>query len=254
APLISGGKVVIAQSAVGLSPRYRDEDIRLINTVPSVIGEMVRAGSIPMTVTTINLAGEPLQRKLVDDVYRGSQVKRIVNLYGPTEYTTYATYAEIGSQQKSDPTVGKPLVNAAVYVLDEKQQAVPVGVVGELYIGGTGLARGYLNQPAQTAERFLPNPFSERAGERIYRTGDLVKYRDDGQLEFIGRRDHQIKLRGFRIELGEIEMALASTPGVDQAVVVLREDEPGRKRLVAYVTYGVEHQIDDRELRHKLRE
>src|SRR5262249_45706236 len=155
-------KVVVAQSGAEVSAKCWDEGIRLINTVPSVIGELVRTGGISATVTTINLAGEALKRKLVDEVYRGGQVKRIVNLYGPTEYTTYATYAEVETGQTSDPTIGRPVANTAVFVLDETHQLVPVGVAGELYIGGEGLARGYMNQPGQTAERFLPSPFSKQ--------------------------------------------------------------------------------------------
>src|SRR5262249_7205493 len=150
--------------------------------------------------------------------------------------------------------IGRPTSNTTAYVLDERQEAAPGGVIGELYLGGDGLARGYLNRPEQTDGRFLPNPFSERSGERMDRTGDLVRYGDDGQLEFIGRYDNQIKLRGFRIEPGEIEAALMSNPRVECAVAVLREDGAGEKRLVAYVVPNAESAIDTQNLRFHLRE
>ncbi|SDZ37841.1 non-ribosomal peptide synthase domain TIGR01720, partial [Thermoactinomyces sp. DSM 45892] len=160
----------------------------------------------------------------------------LINMYGITETTVHTTYYPItleDAKGASGSKIGKRIPDLEVYIFDRHEQIVPVGIAGELYIGGAGLARGYLNRPELTEERFVPHPF--KAGERLYRTGDLVRYLPDGNLEFMGRIDHQVKIRGFRIELGEIEAALQEYPSIKEAVVLVREDEPGDKRLVAYV-------------------
>ena len=161
----------------------------------------------------------------------------VVNNYGPTETAVVATSGVVAPAPNGTalPSIGRPIAGAQAYVLDENQQPVPAGTLGELYIGGRGVALGYLNRPELTAERFLQDPFSEVPGSRMYRTGDLVRLRPSGDLEFVGRADGQVKIRGFRVELGEVEAVLASHPQVEQAAVVAREDVPGDKRLIGYI-------------------
>jgi thioesterase domain-containing protein/acyl carrier protein len=159
----------------------------------------------------------------------------LINHYGPTENSVVSTVGEVAYGRGEVPAIGKPIANTQAYVLDGSYEPLPVGGKGELFLGGEGLARGYFNRPELTAEKFVPNPFGERAGERLYRTGDLVRWDANGDLHFLGRADDQVKLRGYRIELGEIENVLGSHETVEQAVVMVREDQPGMKRLAAYV-------------------
>jgi amino acid adenylation domain-containing protein len=196
---------------------------------PSALGAMPYE-SLP-ALQTIIVAGEVCPSNIVA---RWSPHRRFFNAYGPTETSIWATVAEC-SDSSVNPPIGRPIANTEVYVLDQRGQVVPVGVAGELYIGGAGLARGYWQRAELTAERFLPDPFSVAPGERLYRTGDLVRYLEAGELEYLGRLDQQVKVRGHRIELGEIEAVLGQHERVRQSVVVAREDVPGQKQLVAYV-------------------
>lgn len=161
----------------------------------------------------------------------------LVNNYGPTENTVVTTSVKITPDLLTEkaPPIGRPISNTQVYILDQYQQPVPIGIPGELYIGGSGLAKGYLNRPELTDSKFIANPFSQKLSDRLYKTGDLVRYGNDGQIEFVGRIDHQVKIRGFRIELGEIETVLNQHPQVKEAIIIAREDQPGVKRLCAYV-------------------
>lgn len=230
-PLCCGGKVILAENALALGGLGPANEVRMINTVPSAIRELLRMRAVPPTVQVINLAGEPLSSDLVDQIYSETRVAKVFDLYGPTETTTYSTGGIRRRGQRA--TIGRPLANEQVYLLDSALRLVPIGNPGELFIGGDGVARGYLNQPRLTEERFIAHPF--KPGARLYRTGDLARWRADGMLEYLGRSDHQVKIRGFRIELGEIEAALKAYPGVSSTVVVAREDIPGEKTLVAYV-------------------
>src|SRR5882762_2671038 len=238
-PWSVGGAVIVAENIISLPELSATGEVTLINTVPSAMTELVRSGAVPASVLTVNLAGEALPSSLVCDLYERTQVRNVYNLYGPTEATTYATYAPVGAN--ADVTIGKPIANTQAYILDSHRKLVPQGVPGELYLGGEGLARGYFGHPDLTAEKFVSNPFSPTPGARLYKTGDLARLLPDGNIEYLGRNDHQVKIRGFRIELEEIEAALASHPGVREAVVVAREDVPGEKRLVAYYTASNAH-------------
>jgi amino acid adenylation domain-containing protein len=234
-PLTIGGCVHVVRDALVLVERRpRHETITLINTVPSTLQALVTAGVVPSSVQTVNVAGEPLARVLVEQVFATTGVGRVCNLYGPSETTTYSTWVSMPRATGFVSHIGRPVANTQVYVLDGRRQPVPVGVVGELYIGGAGVARGYLSRPAKTAECFVADPFSVVPGARLYRTGDQGRWRADGALEFLGRGDFQVKVRGYRIELGEIEAKLLEHPAVQDAVVVTRPDGQGSPRLVGY--------------------
>src|SRR5947209_10103374 len=161
----------------------------------------------------------------------------LVNNYGPTEATVVATCGLVPPTEHANgpPSIGRPIANTQIYILDEHLRQVPIGVPGELHIGGVGLARGYLNRPELSEEKFIPHPFGDEPGARLYRTGDLARYLPDGQVAFMGRIDHQIKIRGYRIEPGEIVSVLNEHPAVQTSLVLAREDSPGDKYLVAYV-------------------
>ncbi len=204
-------------------------------------------------VRQLLVGGEALS---VSHVRRGLEALpdvQLINGYGPTENTTFSCCYPIESARAADVhsiPIGRPIANSQAYVLDQQGQPVPVGVIGELYLGGAGLARGYLRRPELTAERFVPHPFSQEPGARLYRTGDLVRSLPDGSLEFLGRADQQVKLHGFRIELGEIEAVLRQHPLVREAVVLMREEVPGNQRLVAYVVPQQPMSFAVGELRH----
>jgi len=234
-PLSWGGRVVLMRDPLELSQSPRAAEVTLVNTVPSAGAELVGLGALPGSVGTVNLAGEPLPNRLAQDLYQCAAVQRVFNLYGPSEDTTYSTFTLVERGARGQVSIGRPIADTQVYIVDGRMNPVPVGVIGELYIGGEGLARGYLDRPDLTAERFVPDPLGDRPGGRLYRTGDLARWGAEGDIEFLGRVDFQVKIRGFRIELGEIEAVLSEHPTVRQACVLAREDEPGEKRLVAYV-------------------
>ncbi|AFZ30327.1 amino acid adenylation domain protein [Gloeocapsa sp. PCC 7428] len=227
-PLSWGGKVIVIENLLHLQTSVAAQKVTLINTVPSAIAELLRINGIPACVRTINLAGEALPQKLVQQLYQKTSVQNVFNLYGPSEDTTYSTFSLVNAEDNLI-TIGRPIANTQIYILDSQLQLSPIGIPGEVYICSNGLARGYLNRPTLTAEKFIPNPFSHKIGARLYKTGDLARYLPDGNIEFLGRIDHQVKIRGFRIELGEIEAVLSQHPAVQASVVTAEE-----QRIVAY--------------------
>ncbi|QIR36238.1 amino acid adenylation domain-containing protein [Tolypothrix sp. PCC 7910] len=240
--LCCGGKVILAQDALELPNLPAALEVTLINTVPSAIAALLRMEGIPSSVKTINLAGEPLQNALVQQLYQLEHIQQVFNLYGPTEDTTYSTVALIQKGSTEIPSIGRPLPNTEIYLLEvpsrrknDRLKPVPMGVAGELYISGSGLARGYLNRPDLTSEKFILYSLNQETEVRLYKTGDLAVYLPDGNLKFLGRIDHQIKIRGFRVELGELEATINQYPGIREAVVIPRDGEFGDKRLVAYI-------------------
>ncbi|MGW0205989.1 amino acid adenylation domain-containing protein [Streptomyces sp. NPDC003233] len=232
--LLAGATLVVAPSAKtmpgpGLSALMRDQGITHVTLPPPVLAALPVDG-VPES-TKLILAGDACSADIVD---RWAPGRWMVNAYGPTEATVCATISDRLVPDGTLPPIGRPLDNTRLYVLDDRLRPVPPGVAGELYIAGEALARGYLRRPGLTAGRFVACPFGA-PGERMYWSGDVVRWRGDGQLEFLGRSDDQVKVRGFRIELGEVEAALTSHPGVAQAVVVSRDDQPGGKQLVGYL-------------------
>jgi amino acid adenylation domain-containing protein len=251
--LTAGGQLVLASRedilpGKPLAQLLQSQQIEIATLPPSVL-RMVQHGDFP-ALKTLVVAGEAC----TPDLAKWSSGRTMFNAYGPTETTVCATISR-PLQLSATAPIGKPLPNTQVYVLDETMQPVPVGVTGELYVGGEGLARGYWNRPELTAEKFVPDPFCLNDGARLYRTGDRVRWLAQGELEFIGRGDHQVKIRGHRIELGEVESALRAHPEVKEAITLVREDVPGDKRLVAYITaQASDNQALPSQLRNYLRE
>ena len=236
-PLCTGAKLVIASREAAadgnlLLSRLKSAGATVMQATPVTWKLLLDAGWDGSPALKVLCGGEMFPRELANELVK--RAKSVWNMYGPTETTIWSSTLEVKAGEGPVP-IALPIDNTQFYVLDGNKQFTPIGVAGELHIGGDGLARGYFNRPELTAEKFIPNPFQGTANARLYKTGDLVRHRTDGTLEFLGRLDHQVKLRGFRIELGEIEVALARYPGVREAVVIVREDVPGDKRLVAYL-------------------
>jgi len=240
APLCSGGRVLLAANVLELPELVFREEITALNTVPSAMSGLLALGALPASVRTVCLAGEPFPLALARALGAQPRVRRILNLYGPTEDTTYSTCAEVRPESDEAPLIGRPLPGTYARVLDEELCEVPPGACGELYLGGVGLARGYWDRPEQTAARFVDDPFSPERGARLYRSGDCVRLRAGGELDYMGRLDDQVKVRGHRVEPGEVERVLEDGGGVTESIVALVEAPGGDARLVAYYVGGAE--------------
>ncbi|MGH7825280.1 MAG: amino acid adenylation domain-containing protein [Candidatus Binatia bacterium] len=254
--LAAGASVHIVDEEILMSPPkllqwFGAKDIS-ISFLPTPLAEAVLEEPWPsgLALRALLTGGDKLHRSP-----RKTLPFRFVNKYGPTENSAVTTWAPVATGTETDipPPIGRPIANNQVYLLDRYLNPVPIGICGELFIGGDGLARGYLNRPELTSEKFVPNPFSDQPGTRLYRTGDLARYLPDGNIEFLGRIDHQVKIRGFRIELGEIEVTLGQHPAVREVVVLAREDAGRDKRLVAYVVPNQDLSFSTSELRNFLK-
>jgi amino acid adenylation domain-containing protein len=239
-PLCTGGTVLLWEHEDVLDVLAESlEEITVLHCVPTlmrqIVGWMKETGRGAEGLRQVFVGGEAVEAQLLEHMRKVLPGVNVSVLYGPTEGTIICAGRPV-VERLAAPPVGKALTNVRLYVLDEEMNASPDGAVGELYLGGAGLARGYLNRPELTADRFVPDCFGEARGERLYRTGDMVRRQADGNLEFVGRADQQVKIRGHRIELGEVEATLKRCHGVSQAVVIVREDQPGQQRMVAYVS------------------
>ncbi|MET7707310.1 amino acid adenylation domain-containing protein [Micromonospora sp. NPDC005413] len=233
--IAAGGRLVLVDNVLELVDLPPDVGVRLVNTVPSAMSELLAANALPASVRTVCLAGERFPAALAAALWRTPQIRRVCNLYGPSEDTTYSTWAELGPGDTGEPPIGVPLPGTWAYVLDGDLRPVADGAEGELFLAGAGLARCYLGRPRETAAGFLPDPHSPTPGARMYRTGDRVRRDPDGTLHYIGRTDDQVKVRGYRVELGEVSAALHLAPGVRAAAATVVTGPSGETRLAGYV-------------------
>ncbi|MEH2037877.1 amino acid adenylation domain-containing protein [Nostoc sp.] len=249
-PLIVGARLIVVSREVAIDGTQLLEKLissgtTVIQATPATWRLLLAAGWQGRQSLKILCGGEALDRELANQLLERST--ELWNLYGPTETTIWSAAHQVEATNNVEGrdgiiSIGRPIANTEFYILDENLQPVPVGVPGELHIGGVGLALGYLNQPELTVQKFIPNPFNNTSTSRLYKTGDLVRYRLDGTIEYLGRIDHQVKVRGFRIELGEIETLLSQNPEVQQAVVLVQESQPDNKRLIAYIVPNLQSQ------------
>ncbi len=254
-PLLVGGRVEIVSREVAidggkLRDRLEAVGATIMQATPATWRLLLAAGWTGSASLTVLCGGEALPPELAAQLL--SRAQRVWNMYGPTETTIWSTVSQLNVGEQ-EITIGRPIANTAVYILDEHRAPVPVGVPGEIYIGGYGVARGYRNRPDLTSERFISDPFACDPSARMYRTGDRARYLPDGRIVHLGRIDHQVKIRGYRIELGEVEAVLSRHPAVRQAVVTAREDQQGSKQLVAYVVCQEGQRQSSSELRASMR-
>jgi len=267
--LLYGGRLVVVPYSVSRSPSafhdllYR-EQVTVLNQTPSAFRQLIAADeqsgrARALALRLVIFGGEMLDLEGLRPWFarHGDQHPRLVNMYGITETTVHVTYRLLVAADLDEApgsVIGRPIPDLQVYVLDQHLEPVPIGVPGELYVGGAGLARGYLNRPELTAARFIRHPFIDESGRRLYRSGDVARVLADGSFEYLGRIDDQVKIRGFRIELGEVQATLSQHPAVQEAVVIAREDTPGDKRLVAYLVMRPGHAPSNTELRAYVKE
>ena len=253
--LLYGGKMILVPHWVSRAPdtfyeRVINEQVTILNQTPSAFQQFIRAEEAARITSDVSLrwvifGGEALDFQSLKPWWErhGDQIPQLINMYGITETTVHVTYRPLTLVDLAPAVtsrIGNPIPDLQLYILDQFQQPVPIGVPGEMYIGGAGVTRGYVNQPKITSARFIPNPYSQQFGARLYRSGDLARYVPSGDIEYLGRIDHQVKIRGFRIELGEIESVLAQYPEIRKAVTIVREDQLDDKRLVAYLVVADE--------------
>jgi amino acid adenylation domain-containing protein len=255
-PIIVGARVVIVSSEVAadgyqLQERMARCGATVMQATPATWRLLLETDWPGSQQLKVLCGGEGLPRELANQLLE--RVGSLWNMYGPTETTVWSTVHAVESGV-GPILIGRPIDNTEIYILDSRLQPVPIGVPGELYIGGDGLARGYFNRPNLTTEKFIAHPFSEEPQARIYNTGDMASYLPDGTIECLGRMDHQVKIRGFRIELGEIEAVLGQHPGIEESVVIVREDVPGDKQLVGYLIANQEPVPTVGELRSFLKQ
>jgi amino acid adenylation domain-containing protein len=271
-PWTVGGSVVLLESLAALPRSVHAGSFTVVGATPSVLAVVLEDFELPASVRVVILGAEAPSDALLDRLARYPSLEKVMNVYGPTEATGYCSIATLFERRATAATeaqsapgevvslvrtagarnIGRPIANTQIYILDARGQPVPIGVSGEIHVGGAGVARGYLNRADLTEQRFVSDPFSKSMNARMYKTGDLGRWRSDGSIEFLGRNDFQVKVRGFRVELGEIETRLAACPGVREAVVLAREDQPGDKRLVAYVTAQPGSELSVAQLRREV--
>lgn len=264
--LLDGGRLVVVPYWVSRRPEaffelLCHEQVTILNQTPSAFRQLSQVAQSPMAdcrlpIRQVIFGGEALEVQSLEGWARQYGEVQLVNMYGITETTVHVTYRRLGSEEISQcrgSVIGRPIADLQLYLLDGNQQPVPVGVAGEMYVGGAGLARGYHNRAELAAERMVPDGFGQNSGGRLYRSGDLARYKADGDIEYLGRIDKQVKVRGFRIEPGEIESALRQYSGVKEAVIVVREDAPGEKRLVGYLVTQSDWTFSVSELRNHLK-
>ncbi|MEO7331168.1 MAG: AMP-binding protein, partial [Minicystis sp.] len=252
--MITGAQVEIASAALTsdgleLAARLVRSGITMMQATPSTYRLLLEAGWQGSRDLTLLVGGEAVPRELVNRLLE--RARSVWNMYGPTETTIWSCIERLEAGD-GPVSIGRPIANTRAYLLDDRLELTPIGVPGELHLGGDGLARGYLDRPELTAQRFIPDPF--HPGQRLYRTGDLCRFRADGRLDFLGRIDQQVKLRGHRIELGEIEAVLATHPSIGEVAVVARDEASGERRLIAYLVPRGVAPPSPPELRRFLRE